>query len=53
MKAKRRQQKRRIEKTGISINDVWKLGKHYLNGPESFGSANRLQNLSKLSMKRI
>ena len=53
MKVKRRQRKRRVEKTGISIDDVRKLDKLYLNGPASFGSAKRLQNLSKLSTKKI
>ena len=53
MKLKRRQWKRRVEKTGISIEDVRKLDKLYLNGPASFGSAKRLQNLSKLSMKKF
>ena len=52
MKVKRRQRKKRVEKTGISIDDVRKLDKLYLNGPASFGSANRMQNLSKLSMKK-
>ena len=51
MKVKRRQRTRRVEKTGISIDDVRKLDKLYLNGP--FGSATTLQNLSKLSMKKI
>ena len=53
MKVKRRQRKRRVEKTGISIDDVRKLDKLYLNGPASFGGAKRLQDLSKLSMKKI
>ena len=53
MKIKRRQRKRRVESTGISIDDVRKNDKLYLNGPASFGSAKRLQNLSKLSMKKI
>ena len=53
MKVKRRQRKRRVEKTGISIDDVRKLDKLYLNGPASFGSLMRLQNLSKLSMTKI
>ena len=53
MKIKRRQRKRRVEKTGISIDDVRKPDKLFLNGPASFGSAKRLQNLSKLSMKKI
>ena len=33
MKVKRRQRKRRVEKTGISIDDVRKLDRLYLNGP--------------------
>ena len=53
MKVKRRQRKRRVEKTGISIDDVRKLDKLYLNGPASFGSSKSLQNLSTLSMKKI
>ena len=53
MKEKKRQRKRRVEKTGISIDDVRKLDELYLNSPASFGSAKRLQNLSKLSMKKI
>ena len=53
MKVKRRQWKRRVEKTGISIDDVRKLDKLFLNGPASFGCAKRLQNLSKLSMKKF
>ena len=32
MKVKRRQRKRRVERTGISIDDVGKLEKLYLNG---------------------
>ena len=53
MNVKRRHWKRRVEKTGISIDDVRKLDKLYFYGPASFGSAKRLQNLSKLSMKKI
>ena len=53
IKLKRRQRKRRVDKTGISIDDVRKLDKLYLNSPTAFGSAIRLQNLSKLSMKKI
>ena len=53
MKVKRRQRKRRIEKTGISFDDVRKFDKLYLNAPASFERAKRLQNLSKLSMKKI
>ena len=53
MKVKRRQRKRRVERSGLSIDDVRKLDKLYLNGPASFGSAKRFQNLSKLSMKKI
>ena len=53
MKVKRRQRKRRVEKTGISIDDVRKLDKLYLNGPASYGIAKRLQSLSKLLMKKI
>ena len=53
MKVKRRQRKMRVDKTGISIDDVRKFDKLYLNGPASFGSAKRLQKLSKLSMKKI
>ena len=46
-------EKRLEENTGISIDDVRKLDKLYLNGPASFGSEKRLQNLSKLSKKKI
>ena len=53
LKLRRRQRKRRVEKTGISIDDMRKLDKLYLNGPASFGSAKRLQNLSNSSMKKI
>ena len=53
IKLKRRQPKRRVDKTGISIDDWQKLDKLFLNSPTAFGSANRLQNLSKLSMKKI
>ena len=52
MKIKRRQRKRRIERSGISIDDVRKLDKLYLNGPASIGSKTSSQNLSKLSMKK-
>ena len=52
MKVKRSQRKRRVEKTENSIDDVQKLDNLYLNGHASFGSAMRLQNLSKLSMKK-
>ena len=53
MRAKRRQTKTRVEKTGLSIDDVKKLDNLYLKGPASFGKAKRLQNLSKLSMKKV
>ena len=53
MRAKRRQTKTRVEKTGLSIDDVKKLDNLYLKGPASFGNAKRLQNLSKLSMKKV
>ena len=46
MRAKRRQSKRRVEKTGLSIDDVKKLDNLYLKGSASFGNAKRLQNLS-------
>ena len=46
MRAKRRQTKTRVEKTGLSIDDVKKLDNLYLKGPASFGNAKRLQNLS-------
>ena len=52
-RAKRRQTKARVEKTGLSIDDVKKLDNLYLKGPASFGNAKRLQNLSKLSMKKV
>ena len=53
MRAKRRQTKTRVEKTGLSKDDVKKLDNLYLKGPASFGNAKRLQNLSKLSMKKV
>ena len=53
MRAKRRQTKTRVEKTGLSIDDVKKLDNLYLKGLASFGNAKRLQNLSKLSMKKV
>ena len=53
MRAKRRQTKTRVEKTGLSIDDVKKLDNLYLKRPASFGNAKRLQNLSKLSMKKV
>ena len=53
MRAKRRQTKTRVEKTGLSIDDVKKLDNLYLKGPASFGNAKRLQILSKLSMKKV
>ena len=52
-RAKRRQTKTRVEKTGLSIDDVKKLDNLYLKGPASFGNAKRLQNLRKLSMKKV
>ena len=52
-RAKRRQTKTRVENTGLSIDDVKKLDNLYLKGPASFGNAKRLQNLSKLSMKKV
>ena len=51
-RAKRRQTKTRVEKTGISIDDVKKLDNLFLKGPASFGNAKRPQILSKLSMKK-
>ena len=53
MRAKRRQTKIRVEKTGLSIDYVMKLDNLYLKGPASFGNAKRLQNLSKLLMKKV
>ena len=53
MRAKRRQTKTRVENTGLSIDDVKNLDNLYLKGPASFGNAKRLQNLSKLSMKKV
>ena len=53
MRAKRRQTKTRVEKTGLSIDDVKKLDNLYLKGPASFGNAKRLQNLSKLSINKV
>ena len=53
MRAKRRQTKTRVEKTGLSMDDVKKLDNLYLKGRASFGNAKRLQNLSKLSMKEV
>ena len=52
-RAKRRQTKTRVEKTGLSIDDVKKLDNLYLKGPASFGNAKRLQKLSKLLMKKV
>ena len=53
MRAKRRQTKTRVEKTGFSIDDVKILDNLYIKGPASFENAKRLQNLSKLSMKKV
>ena len=53
MRAKKRQMKTRVETTGLSIDDVKKLHNLYLKGPASLGNAKRLQNLSKLSMKKV
>ena len=53
MGAKRRQTSTRVEKTGLSIDDVRKLDNLYLKGHALFGNAKRLQNLSKLSMKKV
>ena len=53
MRAKTRQTKIRVEKTGLSIDDVKKLDNLYLKGTASFGNAKRLQNLSKFSMKKV
>ena len=53
MRAKRRQTKTRVEKTELSIGDVKKLDNLYLKGPAQFGYAKRLQNLTKLSMKKV
>ena len=50
MRAKTRQMKTRLEKTGLSIDDMKKLNNLYLKGPASFGNA---KNLSKLSMKKV
>ena len=52
MRAKRRQTKTRVEKTELSIDDVKKFDNLYLKGHASFGNEKRLQNLSKLSMKK-
>ena len=52
-KVKRKQRKRGVEKTVISIDDVWKLENLYLNGPASFRSAKRLHNLSNLQVKKF
>ena len=51
--SKKRQTKTRVEKIGLSTNDKKKLDNLYLKGPASFGNAKRLQNLSKLSMKKV
>ena len=53
MRAKRRQTKTRLEKAGLSIEDVKKLDNLCLKGPASFGNAKRLQILGKLSMKKV
>ena len=53
MRAKRRQTKTRVQKTGLSIDDVKKLDNLYLKGPASFGNAKRLQNLREISMKKV
>ena len=53
MRAKRRKTKTRVEKIGFSIDDVKKLDILYLKGPALFGNANSLQNLSKLSKKKV
>ena len=53
MRAKKQLTKTRVEKTGLSIDDVKKLDNLYLKGPASFGNAKRLQNLSKISMKKV
>ena len=53
MRAKIRQTKTQVQKTGLSIDDVKKLDNLYLKGPASFGNEKRLQNLSKLSMKKV
>ena len=53
MRAKTRQTKARVEKTGLSTDDVKKLDNLYLKGPASIGNAKRLQILSKLSMKKV
>ena len=50
---KKRQEKRRVETAGISIDGVRKFDKRYLNGPVSIGSAKRLPNLNKLSLKKL
>ena len=48
MRAKRRETKTRVEKTGFSIDDVKKLDNLYLRQLET----QRLQNLSKLSINK-
>ena len=53
MRAKRRQTKTRVEKTGLSIDDVKNIDNLYLKGPASFGKAKRLQNLSRLSINKV
>ena len=53
MRAKRRQTKTRVEKTGLSIDDVKKLDNLFLKGPASFGNKKQLQNLSKLSINKV
>ena len=50
---KRRQKKTRVEKTGLSIADVRRLDNLYLRGTAIFRNAKTLQNLSKLSMRKV
>ena len=49
MRAKRRQTKTRVEKTGLSIDDAKKLDNLYLKGPASFGNAKRPQIINEKS----
>ena len=49
MRAKRRQTKTRVEKPGLSIDDMKKLENLYLKGPASFGNAEGLHILHQIS----
>ena len=53
MRAEARQMKTRVEKTGLSKDDVKKLDNLYLKGPASIGNAKRLRNLSTFLMKKV